>query len=316
MLLQDLAKKGLINPEPFVLSNTMYLTVMGSHAYGCADTSVRNKMPDYDTYGFCIPPRGMLFPHSEGHIVCFGDKPGTYIRYGEPSVGFEQFHKTHVIDKDAHGGNGQEYDFTIFNIVKFFELCRQNNPNMLDSLFTRREHVLHCTQVGQMVRDARYDFLSKQVWKRFRGYAFSQLNKMTNKKAEGVRVEYIEKFGYDVKFAYNVIRLLDEAEQILLTGDLDLQRAKEAMKSVRRGEWTPEQVREFCMQKDAALEAEYVNCKLPSEPDEKKLGKLLMSCLEEHYGNLSNLITEPGWAEGTLREIDGFIQKVRSKLYS
>jgi predicted nucleotidyltransferase len=379
MLLQDLAKRGLINPEPFVLSNTMYLTVMGSHAYGCADTSVKSKMPDYDTYGFCIPPREVLLPNSAGHMVCFGAKPGTYIKFGDGKVGFEQFHKTHVLDKDAHGGNGQEYDFTIQNIVKYFELCRQNNPNMIDSLFTRQEHVLHCTQVGQMVRDARYDFLSKKVWKRFRGYAFEQLAKMTSKQCEAAkeivairqfedewaidhkttlsqieaaiersgqtctpepldiipskellyyrqlykdglaksnRFELHKFYSFDVKFAYNVIRLLDEAEQLLLTGDLDLQRAKEVMKSIRRGEWTPEQVREFCMQKDVALEAAYVGCKLPDEPDEKKLMKLLISCLEEHYGSLSNVLTQPDWATTSLRQIDEILREARTKLYS
>ena len=65
MLLDKLEKKGLITPPPFVVSNCMYMTIMGSHAYGVADTSVKDKIPDYDVYGFCMPPKDVLFPHFE-----------------------------------------------------------------------------------------------------------------------------------------------------------------------------------------------------------------------------------------------------------
>jgi hypothetical protein len=70
------------------------------------------------------------------------------------------------------------------------------------------------------------------------------------------------------------------------------------------------------MQKDVALEAAYVGCKLPDEPDEKKLMKLLISCLEEHYGSLSNVLTQPDWATTSLRQIDEILREARTKLYS
>jgi hypothetical protein len=43
-----------------------------------------------------------------------------------------------------------------------------------------------------------------------------------------------------VKFAYHVIRLLGEAEQILLEGDIDLRRNSAQLKAIRRGDvkWT------------------------------------------------------------------------------
>lgn len=42
MLLQKLEKRGLIQPPAWLPANTMYLTIMGSHAYGVADTSVKD----------------------------------------------------------------------------------------------------------------------------------------------------------------------------------------------------------------------------------------------------------------------------------
>ena len=74
-----------------------------------------------------------------------------------------------------------------------------------------------------MVRDNRRLFLSKEAWKKFRGYAQAQLKKMNDKQPEGKRKEIVDRYGFDVKFAYHIIRLMDEAEQILLDGDLDLE---------------------------------------------------------------------------------------------
>jgi len=86
-----------------------------------------------------------------------------------------------VFDKDAVGGAGKEWDVTVASVVRFFELCRQGNPNLIDALFTPENCVIHCTQIGRMVRDNRKLFLSKEAWKKFRGYAQSQLKKMNDK---------------------------------------------------------------------------------------------------------------------------------------
>lgn len=122
---QKLMEKGLALGAPsFLYTNVHYETIMGSHAYGVADTSVRDKIPDYDVYGFAIPPKEFIFKHLTGWIPGFGPEP----------PGFEQWQKHHIFDEDAVGGKGKEWDLQIFNIVKFFELCRENNPNMIDSV--------------------------------------------------------------------------------------------------------------------------------------------------------------------------------------
>lgn len=144
---------------------------MGSHAYGVADTSVKSKMPDYDVYGWCVPPKDQIFVHLTGYIDGFGTKPPQ----------FEQYQQHHILDEDALGGHGKVWDLSIFSIVKFFELCRQNNPNMIDSLFTPENCVIHATEIGQLVRDNRRLFLSKEAWKKFRGYAHSSIKKAHDK---------------------------------------------------------------------------------------------------------------------------------------
>jgi uncharacterized protein len=358
MLLDKLEKKGLIHPPPFVPSNTMYLTIMGSVAYGVADTSNKEKIPDNDIYGFCIPPKNYIFHKDE--------IPG----FGTPGPRFEQWQQHHIVDPDAHGGKGQEYDFQLFSIVKFFELCRQGNPNLLDSLFTPENCVLHCTQVGRMVRDNRKLFVSKEIWKKFRGYAFSNLHKAKSKQyveignferdndlPDGISLKDVEQeiksrntesplsklsdeslvfyydllkkapdnlsirknrikeFGTDTKLLYHLLRLLDEAQQLLETGEMDLQRAREAMKSIRRGEWKIEDLISWAQAKEKELDLAFTNCKLPAKADEEAIKKLLIQCLEEHYGNLNAVFQQPDWATSTLRTVDQILNEVRSKLY-
>lgn len=303
---QKLIEKGLArDAPPFLRANIHYETVVGSHAYGVADTSVKSSMPDYDVLGFAIPPKEMIFKHLSGWIPGFGDEP----------VGFEQWQGQKIWDPDS-SARGKEWDIQILNIVKFFELCRENNPNLIDALFTPEHCVVHCTAIGREVRDNRRLFLSKLCWKKFRGYAYAQLKKLNDKQAVGGRKEIIDRFGFDVKFAYHIVRLFDEAEQILLESDIDLQRSAEVMKSIRRGEWKEEDLRAWVIAKDKALETAYVQCSLPEKPPLEPIKQLLVNCLEAHYGSLATCVVEVGWAEQTLRDIDALLSHRRGKLYT
>lgn len=66
-LLEKLQTQNLIQPPKWLVGNTAYLVIMGSHAYG-----VNSHDSDFDVYGFCIPPVEMVFPHLNGEILGFG----------------------------------------------------------------------------------------------------------------------------------------------------------------------------------------------------------------------------------------------------
>ena len=151
------------------------------------------------------------------------------------------------------GGKGREYDFTVYSIVKYFAPCMENNPNMADTLFTDPKCVIHGTPMAFHVRDQRKDFLHKGCWHKFKGYAYSQLTKMKSQTRKGKRAEVGAKYGYDLKFAMHCVRLMDEVEQILVTGDLDLTRNAEQLKSIRRGEWTLDRVESLFVSREKRL---------------------------------------------------------------
>jgi uncharacterized protein len=295
---QQLAQKQFIKPPPWLPANIHYECITGSMSYG-----VSNDSSDLDLLGFCVPKKELLFPHLNGEIMGFGKQRER----------FNQYQQHHIMDKSARGGKGQEYDITIYSIVRYFQLVMENNPNMIDSLFVPNECVTQITQVGTMVRDARKDFLHKGAWHKFKGYSYQQLKKMKTKKPIGKRKETIAEFGYDVKFGYHVVRLIQEIEMILIEEDLDLRRNNEVLKAIRRGDRDAQWIIDFFESKEKQLEEAYAKSKLPNGPNEAKIKELLLNCLEHQYGSLQTIIDSPVINENSaiqaLKDIQTIIEK-------
>lgn len=128
--------------------------------------------------------------------------------------------------------------------------------------------------------------------------------------SESKRFESCKINQMDVKFLYHVVRLLDEVEQILTEGDLDLMRNREQLKSIRRGEWKMEDIESFFTRKEKDLETVYSNSKLPHKPDEKHIRLLLLDCLEEHFGDLSTAVVKMDDSVEILRQIKELVKRV------
>jgi hypothetical protein len=336
-----LLDEGLVHPPGFLRNNVHFEVMMGSVAYGCA-----GHTSDVDLYGFAIPPKDIIFPHLGGYINGFGAKQPPH---------FDQFQKHHV----KQVSTGKVYDLNVYNIVKYFQLCMENNPNMIDSIFVPRRCILHSTAIGEHVRENRKIFLHKGAWFKFKGYAFAQMNKLKNKLLNkwilfceerhldyyageedlrqkgtlspadlGYGVSLIRKIdqngerskrlaaiiehGYDVKFAYHVVRLLNEVEQILMEGDLDLERNREQLKAIRRGDWSLEEITEYFSSKEKELETLYTRSKLRAAPDEEVIKALLLDCLEMHYDSLGDCVVRPDKTLQALREIQEITDRALS----
>lgn len=367
-VVRQLVDRGLIRPPSFLADNVMYEVMMGSVAYG-----VSGDLSDRDVYGWCIPPKAMVFPHLNGEIYGFGthQKP------------FGQFQQHHIDSPDDMGGKGCNYDLQIYGIVKYFQLVMENNPNMVDSLFVPADCVLHMTQIGNIVREKRHMFLSKKAWHTFKGYAFAQMGKIKTKthvgladvraweeahhvsnkttmsdieaeverrrllagrslesenefglhiltneqldeywglyakmKKKSKRSERVKVQTFDTKFGYHLVRLLNEVEQIMTTGDIDLRLHREHLKAIRRGEVTEADIMKWATEKERELEKVYNRepSPVPYEPDESKIKQLLLDCLEHHYGSLDKCIVNPDAAAVALRQIQEILDRTVPKL--
>ena len=84
--------------------------------------------------------------------------------------------------------------------------------------------------------------------------------------------------GYDTGFAYHIVRLLLEVEQILVENDLELDRHGAMLKTIKRGEWTKERVINFANEKSIHLETLYNKSSLRDTPNVELVKDILINC--------------------------------------
>ena len=191
----------------------------------------------------------------------------------------------------------------------------ENNPNIIDSLFTPATCVLHSTRVGNLVRENRRLFLHKGAWPKFKGYAYSQLHKLAIKQPQGKRAELVAEHGFDTKFGYHVVRLIcrgrddpggrghrPPAQQRATQGDppgrVDRGAAAGVVSPRRSRTWSGPTPRARC-----------------GPPRTRpKIKALLLNCLEEHYGSLEGCVVDPDRAVVALRNIQAELDRVKDLL--
>jgi len=298
-----------------VESRTIFLTTVGSYAYGIA-----TETSDEDEAGIMIPP----------------------IDYYLTMQRFEQF-------------QGYETDKVIYDFVKAIQLLAQNNPNMLDLLYVDKKFYKKITPYWQEVINNRHLFLSKKIKFTFSGYAFAQLKRIERHRkwflnpvekpsratyglseSEGMNKtivnalaslpqeyfsdEYKEKiqaekeyyfarknydnyheweknrnkeraklekeFGADTKHAGHLVRLITMCEEALKTGEMHVNREgidADILRGIRNGKWSYEKIIEWAENKDKELGELYEKSTLPYSPNIEKINELTKRVLLKYF---------------------------------
>lgn len=264
----------------WVWDNLCYETTMGSVVHG-ANTAES----DLDLIGYTIPPWEYINPYLDNKYL-----PG----FSRTVPNFEQTQIHHI--NGIHPTSRQpgpkceafddEVDITVYSIQKYFSLCMDANPNMIDSMFTHPKFWFYKNQVHDKVYENRHLFLHKGAYHRFKGYSYSQMSKIKNKSnsTNPKRAALIEKYSYDTKYAMHLVRLMLECEQILEHHDLDLQCDATFLKSIRSGHFaTLDELIEWSNQRENKVNELYVTSKLQDKPDEPKILKLLLEVIGDFH---------------------------------
>ena len=295
--IRKLISNKLLYPPSWVADNLIFEGIVGSEAYGCNE---KEAYSDRDVVGLVMPPKTFLFPHLNGHIYGFGHPQDQFNTYERQHIDFPE--------------QGRKYDVVIHSIVKFVMLAMNNNPNILEYFFLPDRCIRARTEVYNHLRKNRELFLHKGCYERFRGYAYSQLGKLDREanKSSKKRQETIEKYGYDTKFAYHIVRLMMECEQLLLHHTIELDKERELYKAIRRGEWTLERLRNWFTEKEPFLEGLYKEgSTLPYEADKSKIKNVLIECIEMHYGSISDDLKIPDPEGRLLTDLEDLVYKYR-----
>lgn len=172
---------------------TVLLTQVGSRVHGCAV----DGQDDRDEMGVCV-------------------EPPEYV------VGLRRFeqYEYRTQPQGARSGPG-DLDLVVYSLRKWARLALQGNPTVLLPLFVPEAEVVRTDRVGRYMRERPDLFLSRQAGARFVGYLRSQRERLMGLKPSRRRTnrpELVEKYGFDTKYAYHMVRLGLQGVELRSTG--------------------------------------------------------------------------------------------------
>ena len=230
---------------------TIYEILYGSRCYGTAT-------PNAD-----IDIRGILLPTIEESLSMTELK----------DIRHEKENKKGILE-----------DVVMYPIQKFFRLAVKSNPSVFEWLFAPDKCIRIMEPAGKMIRNNRLMFLSKEIYPRFKGFAyneFSSLTKLTGKTGEKRRKKIL-KYGYDPKSASNCIRLLEQGIELLETANLIMPRPNcEELKAIKLGKWTYQDIVKRFNSLLKKLDLALKESKLPKKPRFEDADNLLVRIIKE-----------------------------------
>lgn len=188
-----------------------------------------------------------------------------------------------------------EVDGIAYPLRHFIKLAQDGNPSILTIFFAQPEHIVSSTYLGQLLIARRELFCSLKAGPKFLGYMNSQLQRLKGEKKGHIpsRPEIVEKYGFDTKYAMQVLRLAIQGHEFLLTGQISLPVSdanKILLSDVRNGKYDYEETLEILDIWDVALKRLVDNPIpgiLPEEPDYDGIWKLNRYIHEEYWAKLT-----------------------------
>lgn len=232
--------ENLLPSEPSWLKhNTILLGKVGSHAYGTA-----TETSDLDYKGIVIPP----------------------VNYFLGLNSFDGYDKS---GGKNYKNTSEDVDVTLLHINKFVKDAMAGVPNNLELLFLNENDYIYLNDFGKDLIDIRHKFLSKQIMKKFGGYAKSQANKLKQLQSNGkARADLLYSYGYDAKFYTHTIRLLEMAIEILKDGDFTTKRPNaDYLIQLRNGIHTLDEALVNIEKLEKELSIAYENSLIQETPD-------------------------------------------------
>ena len=229
-----------------------------------------------------------------------GNKPadldiaGVYIQPPEVILGIPQMRENEdgekrVFDADvqtwktagdhARSGDG-DIDLSLYSLRKWANMAATGNTTALEFLFVQNAlGTGEPTYVWEQYIIGNYkDFISKKAGHHFIAFAKAMLLRINGGATgkHGQRPELEAEFGYDVKGAMHMLRVLGEGIELMRTGRITLPRPEVPfLKDVRNGKYSREEINTMADELFALLEKSTQESALPEELDRVKISKII-----------------------------------------
>lgn len=195
----------------------------------------------------------------------------------------------------AEGINGV-WDVVAYEVRKFVRLLCKQNPNVLAALWLRPEDYYSVGPLGRELLQHRSLFRAKvPFFASSIGYARGQFHRMTSGEGDpkrgfmgAKRKALREKYGYDVKNAAHMVRLLEMAIEFLATGEMVVHRPEasaERLRAIKRGEYSLAQVQTIAGVLFANADAAFQASTLPEQIDMEQVNRWLTERLWRQLAN-------------------------------
>jgi predicted nucleotidyltransferase len=217
--------------------------------------------------------------------IFFPDK-----KYTMGIKGIEQVEFRTNSTKSGKHNTKEDQDVVLYALRKWIQLAMNNNPNILELLFSPKNCVLINSPIWQRLYDNRHLFLSLKIFHSFRGYAHSQRKRLELKSGNNTgRTDLIEKYGFDVKLASHNIRLYLECIQLLKEEQITFPLPeRQLVLQIKTGQWSGEEgFQKFIKLSDelsVRCQTLYDNSKLRYSPAQEEINDLLIDIQEDYYG--------------------------------
>jgi uncharacterized protein len=226
---------------------------------------------DRDEMGVCVEPRR--------YVLGFGK--------------FEQWVYRSAAEREGSPGarsQAGDLDLTIYSLRKWARLALQGNPTVLLLLHLPDSAVVIRTRVGHQLQKLAPAFASRHAGKRFLGYLEAQRQRLVGERGQRDvnRVDLIEQFGYDTKYAMHMLRLGHQGVEFLQSGRLTLpmqEPVRSHLMDVRRGRSNLTDVLEECTQLELRIGALLESSPLPLEPDLRTVESFVMDTYEAAWAS-------------------------------
>jgi predicted nucleotidyltransferase len=199
----------------------------------------------------------------------------------------EQYYLTmpgyhHSREMHEEKGRNEETDDVAYEIRKMFKMLQEINPNVISTLFLREEDFLSITPQWKYVMEHAHVFQSKvKIKNAFGGYAYSQLQKMTQEQKYlgymgDKRKRLVDKHGYDTKNAAHLIRLLRMGIEYLTDGHPKVFRLDaEELLEIKTGKWKLDRLMKESDRLFSEFEIAYDKSTLPKDNNPQEINKIL-----------------------------------------